>query len=268
MVLKICFLKKDETKTADPLEEKDIQDIKTTYPIHSSIAASRSGYVQIIDYETIILLAKKHDMVVNLPFKAGDYVVEKSSVYEVYAKKSYSDKVLKQLRSLIILGHKRTPIQDAEFAIHQLVEIAARALSPGINDPYTAITCIDNLTSAMCYLTVAEFPKNIRSDEEGTPRVLENPLTFAGIMDAVFNQIRQYGKEMPVILIRLMESLTTIHGFTCLESHKEVVAHHALVVLGTAESANLQPRDMADLKERYNRLGRAESSLPAGRQES
>jgi uncharacterized membrane protein len=47
------------------------------------------------------------------------------------------------------MGNKRTPSQDAEFAIHQMVEIAARALSPGINDPYTAITCIDKLTATL-----------------------------------------------------------------------------------------------------------------------
>lgn len=256
--LKTLFPKNDEEKSSRTLHPKEKENLRSKYPIHSSIAAHTSGYVQIIDYETMLMLTKKHDMVVNLSYRPGDFVVEKSTLIEVLAKEAYDDKTLNRLRNLIIVGHQRTPLQDAEFAIHQLVEIAARALSPGINDPYTAIICIDNLTSAMCYLTGARFPGNCRFDQDNVPRILENPLTFAGMMDAAFNQIRQYGNEMPAILIRLMESLVTINGFACNPLQKETLQRHSKLVLDTARSAHLQPGDMDDLKERYDRMEKRE----------
>lgn len=72
----------------------------------------------------------------------------------------------KTLQNHFILGTSRTSQQDMEFSIHQMVEIASRALSPGINDPYTAISCIHNLSSTLSYLCTVELPSPLRFDEE------------------------------------------------------------------------------------------------------
>jgi uncharacterized membrane protein len=105
-------------------------------------------------------------------------------------------KKCKKIQDDFIIGKVRTPLQDAEFSIHQMVEVAARALSPGVNDPYTAIACIDNLTSVMCYLAGVEFPSPYRYDMQDKLRVIADNHTFSGMLNAAFNQIRQYGEEV------------------------------------------------------------------------
>jgi uncharacterized membrane protein len=78
-----------------------------------------------------------------------------------------------------------------------------------------------------------------------------DPVTFSGIMDAAFNQIRQYGKSSPSVIIRLMEALVTIDAFTTDFGKKESVRQHARMVLNAAESSGYDDNDLNDVKERF-----------------
>jgi uncharacterized membrane protein len=131
-----------------------------------------------------------------------------------------------------------------------MVEIAARALSTGVNDPYTAITCIDNLTAIMCYLAQAEFPSKYRLDEEGNLRIIADTLHFEGILDTAFNQIRQFSEDSPAVTLRLMEALITIQGFTSNEKQKKAVIKHAEMVLSSGKLNFEEKNDIDDLTER------------------
>lgn len=114
----------------------------------------------------------------------------------------------------------KTPQQDLEFSIHQMVKIALRTISPGINNPFTAVACIDNLTAVMSYLAQAKFPSKYLFDEKENLRIVADILEFEGVLDAAFNQIRQFAGGSPAVIIRLMEALKTIRNFTDDESHK------------------------------------------------
>jgi uncharacterized membrane protein len=126
-------------------------------------------------------------------------------------------------------------------------------LSSGINDPYTAITCIDRLCASMCYLTRARFPSAFRYDDNQL-RIMAKAIEFAGIMDAAFNQIRQFGKDSPSVLIRLMEVLVIINGFARGKTQKETVLRHAQMVLNMAEEVFPEKNDLGDMKERYRSI--------------
>ncbi|MFO7798410.1 MAG: DUF2254 family protein, partial [Rhodohalobacter sp.] len=143
---------------------------------------------------------------------------------------------------------------DLEFSIQQMVEIAARALSPGVNDPYTAITCIDNLTEIMCYLAQAKFPSKYRFDEEGDLRMIADSFNFEGVLDSAFNQIRQFSGGSPAVIIRLIEALIIIHGFTSKESHKKAVIKHAEMVLSSGKQNLKEKNDLDDLTERAGKI--------------
>ena len=92
------------------------------------------------------------------------------------------------IRDAFLLGRARTLTQDVEFAVEQLVEVALRALSPGINDPFTAIACIDRLGTAMAHLGLRTIPSPVRLDDDGRPRIVAEASTYAGIVDAAFHQ--------------------------------------------------------------------------------
>lgn len=124
--------------------------------------------------------------------RPGSFLVKGGTVGVIYSNQDWEEDSKSELLSQFVIGKTKTSQQDLEFSIHQMVEIASRALSPGVNDPYTAITCIDNLTSTMCYLAEAKFPSKYRTDKNGDLRVIADVLEFEGVLDAAFNQIRQF----------------------------------------------------------------------------
>jgi uncharacterized membrane protein len=100
------------------------------------------------------------------------------------------------------------------FAIDQLVEVAVRALSPGVNDPFTAINRIDRLGAALCYLTERTIPSPYRHDESGRLRVLTDASTVPGIINASFHQIRQAAWNDASMTIRLLDTITAVARHT------------------------------------------------------
>ena len=107
-------------------------------------------------------------------------------------------------------GHRRTLLQDVEFAIDQLVEVAVRALSPGVNDPFTAINCVDRLGAALCDLADKVIPSPYRYDEDGKLRVVTDASTVQGIVDASFDQIRQAARKDTSVTVRLLETIAAV----------------------------------------------------------
>ncbi len=241
-------------------EEKSLslyQEVKKSFPSPEVVECASSGYLQAIDNDGLLDLTVKFELFLSLNHRPGDFLVENEPLVVVYSKKPCNDELKEKIRDTFVIGKVRTPLQDTEFSIHQLVEVAARALSPGVNDPFTAITCIDNLTASLCYLTGVKFPTAWRYDEEGRLRMRVNPVNFAGMMDAAFNQIRQYGKDSPSVIIRLMEGLVTINRFATLPDHSKAVERHAKMVLNAAEEAISEENDLNDLRERFNKIKEA-----------
>lgn len=178
-----------------------------------NVLAKCSGYVQTIDNEALLTLATKNTLLIECLFGPGDFVVKNSVIAVVHSDILVPETAVKNTSNKIVLGAYRTPVQDPEFAIHQLVEIALRALSPGINDPYSAITCIDKLNSVLCGLTCRVFPAKQHYDQAGMLRLVCKVLTFKDIASAAFEQIRQQANNNVAVTIRLLESLHNLMMF-------------------------------------------------------
>jgi uncharacterized membrane protein len=117
-----------------------------------------------------------------------------------------------QIQDAFILRAERALTQDVEFAVDQLVEVAVRALSPGINDPFPAMGRIDRLGEALCQFAMRVIPSPERYDENGILRVITYPVIFAGVTDAAWTQIRQYGPTSASVTIRLLETIAVVAG--------------------------------------------------------
>jgi uncharacterized membrane protein len=234
------------------------EEFKKAYAHEHTVLNNKSGYLQVIDSSTLLSTAVQHDLLLELNCRPGEFLVNRKPLLRYYAKEKQEEGINTKLCNAFIMGNKRTPSQDAEFAIHQMVEIAARALSPGINDPYTAITCIDKLTATLSYLTRAKFPSPYRYDEGDQLRIILNPITFTGMIDAAFHQIRQYGQDNESVMIHLMESLVTINDHARTQKQKEAVHRHAEMVYRAGEQAFAEPNDIKDLKRRYDMILRKE----------
>src|SRR5690606_23223519 len=110
-----------------------------------------------------------------------------------------------KVREAIRFGRLRTTLQDLEFSIDQLVEVAVRALSPGINDPFTAMHCIDLLSEMLGRITHRPLPSPYHFDDAGKLRLITLEAEMEKLLDASFNQIRQYGANSPAVMIRVLE---------------------------------------------------------------
>ncbi|WP_321288365.1 DUF2254 domain-containing protein [uncultured Sunxiuqinia sp.] len=217
----------------DPKNEDkalDVENEKQKYTGTYTINAQRSGYLQAIDHERLIEAAQENDCLVDCQYRPGDFIVQGNQFVTVKSMNQFDDEFQSHIGSLFIIGAKRTPEQDAEFAIHQLVEVAIRALSPGINDPYTALTCIDHLGSILCKLVNRKFPSPHLKDEEGRLRVILKTTSFTSITNTAFSQIRQYGSSHVSVLKRLLETLITMATLAQQEEQSAVIQHHGEMI--------------------------------------
>ncbi|MBA6265649.1 DUF2254 domain-containing protein [Colwellia sp. Bg11-12] len=209
------------------------------------VLAKCSGYVQTIEHIALLALATENKALIECIYYPGDYIVEDSVIAIIHSDNAINKKTVKQVSDFILLGAYRTPVQDPEFAIHQLVEIALRALSPGINDPYTAITCVDKLNSVLCGLTKRVFPARQHYDEAGQLRLVCKVLTFDDIARAAFDQIRQEATNNVSVTIRLLNSLNNLILFANTNEQKNFVISQTKMI---DEQQSKQPVAKADSK--------------------
>ncbi len=244
-------------KMGDELKDEtafDEEDAFSAYSKKTSVKSSKSGYFQYLDSETLMEIVTENDTIIKLNHRPGNFLVEGEEIAVLYSKKELEDEFLENILKQFIFGKTKTSQQDLEYSIHQMVEIAVRALSPGVNDPYTAIACVDNLTATLCYLSQAKFPSKYRVDKDAKLRVIANVLAFEGVLDGAFNQIRQFSGGSTAVIIRLMEALKTILNIVSVESHKKAVIKHAEMVCRQGKETIREEKDLQDLIERSDKI--------------
>jgi uncharacterized membrane protein len=241
-------------------EKKELEDnvdafsALSAYQKRIPIKSPKSGYLQYIDNEALIEMLGESDSLLELYYRPGGHLVEGVEIGLLYLNENWEKSEFKSIFKHLMIGKTKTSQQDLEFSIYQMVEIASRALSPGVNDPFTAISCIDNLTTTMCYLAKAKFPSKYRFDSNGNLRIIADVLNFEGVLDAAFNQIRQCSIGSIAVIIRLMEALVTIYKFTSKENHKKAVIKHAEMVLRLGKETIKELNDLTDLTKRAEEI--------------
>lgn len=216
----------------------------------------RDGYVQALDEDALVEIARERDLLIEIVRRPGHFVACGAALAYVWPPEALDAELRKKLRARFITGRKRTAEQDVEFAAGQLVEVAVRALSPSLNDPFTAVACLDWLGAGLCRAARGRAPGPVRADGEGRPRLhYASPLSFAGLVDHSFDQIRQYGAGVPAVAIRMLETIAQVIPCTGgRRDHLLVLMEHADKVHRAAAREISDPRDLRDLEERYARL--------------
>ncbi|MHB1401305.1 MAG: DUF2254 domain-containing protein [Thiobacillus sp.] len=215
------------------------------------VCSTEDGYLQFIDGEGLIELAEKADVVIRLARRPGHYIVADCPLAMVWSENRLSDTIKDRINIAFALGSQRTPGQDIEFSVNQLVEIAVRALSPGVNDPFTAISCVDHLGSALCRLAQRELPSPYRHDRQDQLRLIAPVVTFAEIADAAFNQIRQYGRSSAAVTIRMLETIAVIAEFAHRPAERAALLRHAEMIARGARDGLPEVEDRGAVEEAY-----------------
>ena len=248
--------------TADNATKSPMADFKTARAALSQnndatkivIPVMETGYIQAIDTDALTRLATKHGICIDIDAKPGRFTIKGTVLGTVYADTEIDPTIPKQINANIATGTQRTHAQDLEFSISALVEIALRAMSPGINDPYTAITCIDRLASGLAATLETGLPRATFADEQGRPRLVISPVTYTGLFNTSFNEIRQGCRDKIAVIIRLLEVLDDLLQLAQSEEQRAAVSQHANSVIRLAADVECDESDGQALRERIDRL--------------
>ncbi|GAB5537449.1 MAG: DUF2254 domain-containing protein [Rubricoccaceae bacterium] len=189
------------------------------------IQADGSGYIQGADGDRLLELACDENLVLRVLRRPGDFVAEGDAL--VLAWPELDDTTCQQIRRAFAWGRQRTSLQDVRFLIDELVEIAARALSPGINDPFTAMTCVDWLGGALKDLAGRDFPGSHRYGPDGRLRVVAQPTSYAEFVDRVFGQLRPYVAADRNAALHALRTIAEVSGRTEQEDQIDALRHQA-----------------------------------------
>ena len=219
-------------------------------PSGLALAATGGGYVQAVDGDALADWAHENQVTISLRVRPGDYVPNGFCL-------AFVSRVVEGAEAAILdsvmLGRRPAALQDPEYSIRQLVEIAVRALSPGINDPFTAGSVVDHLGDALCRIAPRHLPTGVVL-RDGHP-VLVHPVTdYDGLCDAMFHMIRQNAAGSVHVLGRMLDMLARVAEVERLTDRAAELARHADLVIAAARRDVADPSDLGDLEDRYRRF--------------
>lgn len=158
------------------------------------------------------------------------------------------------LRRAHVCGPTRTLAQDLSFAVDQLVEIALRALSPAVNDTFTALTCVDWLGESLTNITMNWRPRRVLRDSHGYVRAITADVEYSSLVERAFEKIRQASRGMPAVMIRQLEALTKIAECVTTPEQRMVLLSQAEMIHRSTLASVPEPQDIADVERQYEQL--------------
>ena len=236
----------DDDETQKPMEARIPDSLAESEAYLLQVRAT--GYIQFVDPEIIVNLASEKDLTVRLLCKPGQFVSPHETVALVWPAARVDARLGKHLQRAIQIGNQRTPTQDVEYAVNQLVEVAMRAMSPAINDPFTAMTCLDYLAAGMAsYVGADEISPNFY-DESGKLRLNFEPASQAELLGAAFDQLRHASRDNALVLLHILDAIDIIgQEAGSSEVRQELIRHVHLVQEESRDGALVEPDQNLDL---------------------
>jgi uncharacterized membrane protein len=223
-------------------------------PEHGSVPvrARGAGYIQFVDEHRLFGAGAGHGIVIGMVPSIGDYVLPDSPLALVRADGGVTPELEESIRGAFVLGPERTPWQDVEFGMIQISDVAIKALSPSLNDPTTAIRCIDRLGQVLAELGTRK-PPEARRTRDGRVRFVASYTTLESAVKVAFDDIRHFGSSVPLIAEHLLDVLaelvTRVPG-----ERREPLVDQAQAVLHSALEQITNPRDLASIRQAAERF--------------
>jgi uncharacterized membrane protein len=212
------------------------------------ITSNRSGYVQGVDDESLMRLLHADSLTIRLEPPVGAYVLPGAALATVWpAGSSAREDVEATIRSAFVLGHERTNHLDVELGIIELADIAVKALSPGVNDPTTAILCLDRLAEILLAAGRREPPVEVRRAPDGNGTLILPRVEFAGLVKTALDEIRHYGVENPRFATAFLERMGDL-GDLLPRDRRTPIARQAAALLRCARRAISEESDLREVE--------------------
>ena len=224
------------------------------------VKAADSGYVQFIRLRSLVRFAEQANAVISLDHRPGHFIVAGQPIGTVWPPEA-ATRVNVALGRAHITGPYRTLTQDVSFGIDQLVEIAIRALSPAVNDTFTAMTCVDWLGDNLCKIVKRWHPVRVHRDDRGFIRVIAAQPSYERLVQRSFEKIRQASMGMPAIMIRQLDAIAKIMMETSGPGQRRVLLEQAEMIQRANERSVSEEADRVDVRRSYEAVLVAETRL-------
>jgi len=231
------------------LTRMDVDERIDSLKWESSVSSVVSGYIRYIDVKRLTALAKAYHIKIRVLRRVGQFVPESVPLLMISKAEKAAPEQLAALRAAFDFGPSRTLQQDVEYGLLQIVDIALKAISPAVNDPSTAISCVDQLSRVLIRVASREPPESRMYDPPGVLRVFIPRLGFDRLLESAFEQIRMYSKSDVAVSLRILRALGDIAGTTKDPQIHEVLLDRAnRIVAGCAEK--LEEHEMTAVRAR------------------
>ena len=240
-----------------------LNDAAPLRPSSSDVAvlSGGSGYIRFIDKRSLVAVAKHYHVSIRVLRRVGHFVPARIPLMMVSKGNRLPPAATAELLAAFDMGPTRTLQQDVEFGVLQIVDVALKAISPAVNDPTTAITCVDQLSRILIRFASREPPDELLYDPPGIVRASIGWIHFERLLEAAFEQIRMYSKTDVAVSLRLLRALGDIAASTPdLEYRRILVERGMQVVAGCAEQ--LGEPELIALRARQAELEGLSSSQP------
>jgi len=204
-----------------------------------AVHARRCGYVQAVDAEQLMRIATECGLVVHIDASPGRFVTQRDRLLTVVPAAKLSRGAADRLASAFLVGIDRTPTQDLAFSLRRLVEVAQRALSSSVNDPTTALYCVDRLVEAFELLAMRRQPARLRVDDAGELRVVAERVDPADLACRCFAAIARYGLGDADVGARLVHALSRLADCHEVGSRARLLGLGEEIAVCTGEAAQL-----------------------------
>ncbi|MDI1230289.1 MAG: DUF2254 domain-containing protein [Methylobacter sp.] len=219
----------------------------------TAIPAQKTGYIENVGLDALLALARERGIILRMERGIGEFVVEDTPLISVAGSGELDEQMTDELNALYVISRQRLVEQDVAFGIRQIVDIALKALSPGINDTTTAVMCVDYLTAILVRLSVRRIVTSLRLDK-GELRVIARGPSFESLLAEAFDQIRQNAEANVAVLTRLLQALETIAGQTTNTRRRRALSQQADLIASAARRTISTPHDMTDIDISLTRL--------------
>ncbi|MDQ2770850.1 MAG: DUF2254 domain-containing protein [Bacteroidota bacterium] len=253
-------------RLADPATPAERADLAAGPALRwQPVPAPVTGYMQGVEYNALLAFAEQADVVVRMEQAIGSFIVKGTTLASVASTNGQplplADELPNGLTDAYRFGDQRTLDQDVGFGLRQLVDIALKALSPGINDTTTAVMCVDWLGSLLRLLADRQLASPLRA-ASGQVRVLTMSPDFAGYLGTAFDQIRANAAHALAIYLRQLAALRTITAACPGPAARAALRQQADLTLEVAEATLTAPYDLDQVQARYQELRNDLLGLP------
>lgn len=213
------------------------------------VRARKSGYVQTVDSQRLLRIAEEHQLLLRMDVGVGEFVAANGPLLTVWPASAIKTEIEARLCGCFGVGPERTVQQDLEFAVLQIVDIAVKALSPGINDPTTAKNCLDYLGALLQQLGCREIPSRFRRGADGALRVIARGPDFEGVTCLALDEIRHYAEGTPGVTLHLIRTLARIAQALPQPERHRILRWQTDAVAESVEAAIPRSADLQLLRE-------------------